>query len=170
MNRSKKEYTKKSSFSRILKDKPKIYINKLGEWKYNKSIINRKSLVRLFANILTYDKDNYWLITPYERELVEVEDLPFYIGVVEFKKSDKNQSVTFETTLGQKISCNRSNPFLIGNDKKGYPLPSIVIRGELKARVSRQVYYDLVERSCCGPKNSYGFWSEKTFFIIKEGK
>ena len=66
MNRSKKEYTKKSSFSRILEDKPKFYINKLGEWKYNKSIINRKSLVRLFANILTYDKDNYWLITPYE--------------------------------------------------------------------------------------------------------
>src|SRR5712691_11097401 len=52
-----------------------------GTWFYRGSPIGRMALVKLFASVLRREADGrYWLVTPVERGLIEVEDVPF-LGV-----------------------------------------------------------------------------------------
>ena len=49
-----------------------------GTWFYRGSPIGRLALVKLFASVLRREVDGrYWLVTPAERGLIEVEDAPF---------------------------------------------------------------------------------------------
>src|SRR5512134_229339 len=55
-----------------------IRIDRDGVWYYGGSPINRKSLVCLFASVLTRDASgDYWLVTPREMGRIDVEDAPF---------------------------------------------------------------------------------------------
>ncbi|MEQ9317472.1 MAG: DUF1285 domain-containing protein, partial [Henriciella sp.] len=49
-----------------------------GSWWHEGGEIKRDRLVRLFSTILRRDEDgSYWLVTPYEKVVVHVEDAPF---------------------------------------------------------------------------------------------
>ena len=49
-----------------------------GIWYYQESPINRMRLVKLFASVLQKENDGtYWLITPVEKGLIDVDDAPF---------------------------------------------------------------------------------------------
>ena len=49
-----------------------------GTWYYHGSPIGRLPLVKLFATVLRRGPDGgYWLVTPAEQGLIEVEDVPF---------------------------------------------------------------------------------------------
>ena len=55
-----------------------IRIARDGTWFYLGSPIGRKPLVKLFSTVLRREDDgSYWLVTPVERGLIEVEDAPF---------------------------------------------------------------------------------------------
>ena len=57
-----------------------LRIDKNGVWYEGNSPIGREEIWKLFASILQLDDDgNYWLVTPYERMSVLVEDVPFMV-------------------------------------------------------------------------------------------
>ena len=63
-----------------------LVVKENGVWEYEGSPINRPRLVRLFASVLRREGDSYFLVTPAEKCLIKVEDVPFenylFYGVV----------------------------------------------------------------------------------------
>ena len=142
-------------------------IKKNGDWFYNGTIIKRKPLVKLFSSILQYENGSYALITPYEKEDVLVEDLPYFCGLIKAEGNAKNKNIFFINNLGEETLCDASHPFEIKRNNKGELMPAITLRKNFKARVSRAVYYELVERMSTKENGKYGFWSAKKFFNLE---
>src|SRR6201993_1762027 len=73
-----------------------------GTWFYRGSPIGRLPLVKLFASVLRREADGrYWLVTPAERGLVEVEDVPFLAVAVTVEGEGRDQRLIFRTNLDE---------------------------------------------------------------------
>ena len=142
-----------------------------GEWFYHGTIINRKSIIKLFSSVLVIDEDGtYHLRTPVEDCLVEVEDVPFIINRVQVLNKGGEQIIIFKTNLGDKIELGKYHPLWMREKKySGELIPYVLINKGIEARVSRNVYYDLVEhleRVKKGNKKIEGITSNKLFFPL----
>lgn len=111
-----------------------------GTWYHDGARIQREALARLFSDrALKIDKDGrYWLQTPFEKYPVEVEDVPYVIVDYEIKES----AVDFKTNMDEIIELGPDHPLELRND-----IPYIEVRNGLYARLSRSVYYNLVEQA-----------------------
>jgi len=113
-----------------------------GTWYYQKTPIGRPALVQLFAGILRREDDKYFLVTPVEKVGLVVEEVPFL--AIELR---------FEVTATGGL--------------KHY----LHVRRELWAKVTRALFYDLVElgeeREQNG-KTMYGVVSSGEFFAMAE--
>lgn len=141
-----------------------------GKWYHQGSPIERIELVRLFASVLQRDDDGcYWLITPAEMAQIEVEDAPF-LAVELFRTGDgPKQSLFLRTNLDAIITVDESHPIrVIVNYDTGEPTPYVVLDGDIEAKISRAVYYELV--SLCEEKHQgsdiFGVWSRNFFFTL----
>ena len=123
-------------------------INYNGEWFYHETLINRKSIIKLFSTILELDEDgSYHLRTPVEDCLVQVEDVPFIITSFKLINNKKGlKCFCFETNLDQKIELGPTHPLWMKKLKKSKELiPYVLFEKGISARVSRSVYYDLAD-------------------------
>lgn len=142
-----------------------------GSWWHEGSRINRKKLVRLFSTILRRDEDgSYWLVTPYEKVVVHVEDAPFVaVRVDRAEEEGTGQSLAFSTNLGDIAVAGPDHPIRIETDgETGEPAPYIHIRGRLEAKLSRPVFYELAELVEPDPDGGemLGVWSKGVFFPL----
>lgn len=142
-----------------------------GSWWHEGSRINRKKLVRLFSTILRRDEDgSYWLVTPYEKVVVHVEDAPFVaVRVDRAEEEGTGQSLAFSTNLGDIAVAGPDHPIRIETDEEtGEPAPYILIRGRLEAKLSRPVFYELAGLAGPDPDGGemLGVWSKGVFFPL----
>ena len=139
-----------------------------GTWYYQNSAIGRRPLVKLFASVLRQEKDGgYYLVTPAERALVQVEDAPFLAVAMEAKGSGKRQRLTFRTNLDELVEAGPEHPLSFRTEKAGGFTPFVLVRDGLKARLTRPVYYELVDAAVAetkGGKKPLGVWSGGEFF------
>ncbi len=117
-----------------------IVIKANGDWYYQGSAIRRLSLVKLFASVLVYENNEYFLVTPAEKIRIKVEDLPFLITQWHYVDSDKGPVIQVETNIGERYLVGEQYPILIEKE-----LPAVKIRDHLLARVHRNVYYQWAE-------------------------
>ena len=70
-----------------------------GSWWHEGSKIKRERLVKLFSRILRKDPDgNIYLVTPYEKVIVHVEDAPFLaVRVDRVGQPGMDQTLVFKT-------------------------------------------------------------------------
>ncbi len=124
-----------------------IRIGRDGTWYYHGSPIGRKPLVKLFSTVLRKDDEGrYWLITPVEKGLIEVDDVPFIAVEMTAEGNGDNQQVTLRTNLDDCVVVNGDHPLRVVEDPEtGEPSPYVLIRDNLEARLARPVYYHLVE-------------------------
>lgn len=148
-----------------------IKILRGGQWIYNGTPINRHNLVKLFASVLKKDDaGEYWLITPYERGRIEVEDVPFMAVEMTVKGSGKSQEISFRTNLDDWVTAGSDHPLRVtaraSNSEE--PSPYVMTRDGLEARLTRAVYYDLVKLAVedAQEKGLFGVWSSNVFFPI----
>ena len=119
-----------------------IVIRADGVWMHEGSPIGRPELVRLFSTVLRKDPEGYCLVTPVEKLSIRVEDLPFRAVTVERRA----QTWAFTTDVGDTVEAGEDHPLIVETDlATGEPAPRIHIRADLWARVSRSVFYELVE-------------------------
>ena len=144
-----------------------------GTWYYQGTSINRIALVKLFASVLTKDSNGtYWLVTPIERGTIQVEDVPFLAVEVNVEKDKRlnGENLVFRTNLDENVVCGPENPLRIQFDPSTEePRPYILVRNGLEARLTRAVYYQLVEMAIeqeTGGKKVLGIWSKETFFPL----
>ena len=152
-------------------NKAPFFINAHCEWYYKESKITRHSMVKLFSTILLRDDDNsYHLRTPVEDVLVEVEDVPYMITEM-FVTNKRNLSyICFKTNVDFSLMLGRKNPlWLEKKDNSEELIPYVLVKRGLIAKVSRPVYYQLVELLEVKKINKIlhnGLYSGKEFFVL----
>ena len=144
-----------------------------GTWLYRGSPITRKPLVKLFSTVLRREVDgNYYLVTPVERCLVQVDDAPFVAVDVVRTKYNTQQVLKFRTNIDEEVIADLEHPIRVEFDRRtGEPSPYVRVRDGLDALISRPVYYELVElggEATRGNKSVYGVWSSGQFFELGE--
>ncbi|CAA6604129.1 conserved hypothetical protein [Rhodospirillaceae bacterium LM-1] len=146
-------------------------ITRDGTWLYKGSPIGRKEMVCLFAQVLTRRPDgSYWLITPAEMARIEVEDAPFLAIELFSCGSGRDRVVTLRTNVDELVTVDSAHPLRLAPDpKNGEPVPYVLVRDGLEAKLSRPVYYEMVSlgHEEEGEEGSrFGLWSSGTFFLL----
>lgn len=140
-----------------------------GTWFYNGTPIGRPALVRLFASILRKDADRYVLVTPVERVGIAVEDAPFQAVEMAVEGAGAPRRIAFRTNVDDLVEVGPGHPLRFERDATGGVKPYLRVRGELWARVSRALAYDLValgeEREIDGER-LFGVIVGGDFFVV----
>lgn len=148
-----------------------IRIDRNGRWFYHGSPINRKEMVCLFASVLSRDDDGrYWLVTPQERGTIVVDDVPFLAVEMFTCQCGRDRVISFRTNVDETVTVDADHPLRIGEcPETGEPLPYVMVRDGLEARLTRSVYYELVAKGheeILNGERVYGLWSSGTFFPL----
>ncbi len=146
-------------------------IDRNGGWHYMGSPIKRDRMVRLFSTILRRDDDDrYYLVTPVEKCGIEVDDVPFVAISLAVSGSGQEQELVFTTNVGDDVVAGPEHPLQFAHGSKaGVYIPYVLVRGRLEARISRAVYYELIDFGCVQQHKGadwFGAWSGRNFWPI----
>lgn len=141
-----------------------------GTWFYQGTPINRLPLVKLFATVLRREADGrYWLVTPVERGLIQVDDAPFVAVDCWAEGGGKDQVLHFRSNLDHEVAAGPEHPLRIQEDREsGEPRPYVLVRPGLEALINRPVFYRLVEMAVPADEDPerLGLWSGGLFFPL----
>ena len=142
-----------------------------GSWWHEGGRIKRERLVKLFSRILRKDDDGeIYLVTPYEKVIVHVEDAPFLaVRVDRLGESGPRQVLAFRTNLGDVFAAGRDLPIRVETDPVTLePSPYVRVRGGLEAKLTRPVFYELANMAEAyeGRAGLLGVWSQEEFFEL----
>lgn len=147
-----------------------IWIARDGTWFHQGTPIGRRELVRLFSTILRKDDDGYHLVTPAEKMRIGVEDAPFLAVLLDARGAGRKQQLVFTTNVGDEIIAGNEHRLRVEiAAKTNEPSPYVHLRGRLEARISRNVFYQLVEIAVPGDgerNGQLGVWSDGVFFPL----
>lgn len=119
-----------------------IVIRRDGVWLHEGAPIGRPELVRLFSTVLRNDSDGYCLVTPAEKLSIQVEDLPFRAVAV----TTVDSVLRFTTDVGDAVDAGDDHPLVVETDPdSGEPSPRLHVRAGLWSRITRSVFYELVD-------------------------
>ena len=142
-----------------------------GTWFYLGTPIGRQALVKLFSTILKREGDQYFLVTPVEKVGIRVDDAPFL--AVEMMKDGEGSSrkLRFRTNMDEQVECNADHCLRFDAASDGGLTPYLHVRADLWAKVTRALYYDLVdmgeERAVDG-RAMFGVMSSGIFFAMAD--
>lgn len=143
-----------------------IRIARDGQWYFQGEPMTREATVHLFSTILRKDDEGYFLVTPAEKQKIEVEDAPFVVRLMDVEDAGLPvQKIHFATNVGDHFTLSEQHPFIFEQDKSGGPLPYVLVRRNLRARLLSPVYYALAE--CVTEHDGhYGVWSAGMFHRV----
>lgn len=124
-----------------------LEIDVRGNWIYRGGTIDRPALVKLFSSVLRCEEDGrHFLVTPVEKVDVNVADAPFLAVEMQVDGSGDGQTLTFRSNVDDVVIAGPDHPLLFrsGADAEETK-PYVRVRGRLEARLTRAVYFDLVE-------------------------
>jgi uncharacterized protein len=120
-------------------------IAKDGTWFYMGTPIGRQALVRLFSTILKREGDRYFLVTPVEKVGIRVDDAPFLAVEMARETDESGVSLRFRTNVDDWVTCDVAHRLRFEAAGDGGLAPYIHVRAGLWAKVTRALYYDLVD-------------------------
>ena len=117
-----------------------------GTWYYQGSPIGRQPLVKLFSTVLRREDDGFYLVTPVEKMRITVEDAPFIAVRVDRERDEEGaETLRFVTNVGDEVQAGPEHPIRVQFGPDGEPRPYLHVRRDLWAKVTRALFYDLVE-------------------------
>jgi hypothetical protein len=119
-----------------------IRIDHEGQWFHEGTRFERQSLINLFAGILRKEAGEYFLVTPGEKLRIEVADVPFMAIDMDVRGKGVDTELLFTSNVGDYFIAGEEHPISMRDER-----PYIVARDNLAARITRSVYYRLVD---CG--------------------
>ncbi len=118
-----------------------------GTWYYLKTPIGRPALVRLFASVLKREGDRYFLVTPVEKCGITVDDAPFLAVEMRAEPSAVGDILSFRTNVDDWAICDAEHALRFEPEPgTGGLKPYLHIRHGLWAKLTRSLFFDLVER------------------------
>jgi uncharacterized protein len=139
-----------------------------GTWFYLKTPVGRPALVKLFASVLKREGDKYFLVTPVEKCGIQVDDAPFLAVELNVEESVAGRVLNFRTNVDDWVSCGPSHALRFEPQAgTGGLKPYLHVRRDLWAKVTRTLFFDLVElgeeREVAG-RAMFGVMSMGAFF------
>ena len=116
-----------------------------GTWFYMGTPIGRPALVRLFSTILPREGDKHFLVTPVEKVGIRVDDAPFLAVEMQSETSAGKRRLRFRTNVDDWVDCDSAHRLRFEASRDGGLTPYLHVRADLWAKVTRALYYDLVE-------------------------
>ena len=117
-----------------------------GTWFYQGTPIGRPALVKLFASILKREGEKYFLVTPVEKCGITVDDAPFMAVELRIDDGAAGRQLCFRTNVDDWVACRPDHPLRFEPEATtGGLKPYLHIRRDLWAKVTRAVFYDLVD-------------------------
>jgi hypothetical protein len=113
-----------------------------GTWFYMKTPIGRPALVKLFASVLKREGEKYFLVTPVEKVGIEVADAPF----LAVEMHPDGGVLNFRTNVDDWVACGPGHALRFEQEATGGLKPYLHVRRDLWAKLTRALFYDLVER------------------------
>jgi len=115
-----------------------------GRWYHEGSEIARAAMVRAFSGLLRRDDDGFWLVVPYQKLSIEVEDAPFVATDVRADAANGEQILTFRLNTDEFVTADAAHPVTVrGSDAE--PAAYVMVRDGLEARLDRSTWLQLVE-------------------------
>lgn len=112
-----------------------------GRWYHDGGEIRRPAMVRAFASLLTRDGDGqHWLVTPYERQSIEVEDAAFIAIDVKQDGGD----LAFRLNTDDFVIAGPDHPIRAAGEPDT-PALYLAVRHGAEARLNRSTYLQLAE-------------------------
>ena len=141
-----------------------------GTWFYLKTPIGRLPLVKLFASVLKREGDKYFLVTPVEKIGIQVDDAPFMAVELVVEEGVAGRALNFRTNVDDWVRCGPDHALRFEPEAQtGGLKPYLHVRRDLWAKVSRALFFDLVElgeeREVEG-RAMFGVTSMGTFFAM----
>ena len=117
-----------------------------GTWFYLKTPSGRPALVKLFASVLKREGDKHYLVTPVEKCGITVDDAPFVAVELRVEESAAGRSLHFRTNVDDWVACGPDHALRFEPEPHSGGLkPYLHVRRDLWAKVTRALFYDLVE-------------------------
>jgi hypothetical protein len=136
-----------------------------GTWFYMKTPIGRPALVKLFASVLKREGEKYFLVTPVEKCGIAVDDAPFMAVEMRIDDGDKGRVLNFRTNVDDWVVCDTDHALRFEPEPDtGGMKPYLHVRAGLWAKVTRTLFYDLVE---LGEERDIG--GERMFGVVSGG-
>ena len=143
-----------------------------GTWFYQKTPIGRLGLVKLFASVIKREGDKYFLVTPVEKVGIIVEDAPFLAVELKVEENALGSVLNFRTNVDDWVAAGPEHALRFEPEPQtGGLKPYLHVRHDLWAKVTRALFYDLVERGEereIGGKAMFGVASGGAFFVMAE--
>lgn len=132
-----------------------------GRWFHQGGEIRRPAMVRAFSSLLRRDDDgSFWLVTPYERLSIIVEDAPFIAVELRNEGAGDMRAMAFRLNTDDLVIADPAHAL------EFRPLPYLHVRDGLWAKLARPVYYELAELALAENNDPLGLWSKGSFFPI----
>jgi len=120
----------------------------------------------LFSRILRREADDYFLVTPVEACQITVNDVPFLGVGLSFSGEGRQQTISMNTNVGDEVLVSDVNP-LTFKVKDEVPMPYVLVRDGLWAKLNRSSYYSLMA-ALIDVDGQLGIWSAGANFPIPE--
>lgn len=141
-----------------------------GTWFYQKTPIGRPALVRLFASVLKREGEKYYLVTPVEKCGIGVDDAPFLAVELYVEQDSGGRILHFRTNVDDWVACGAGHALRFDPQPATEGLkPYVHVRRGLWAKVTRPLFYDLVElgeEREVGGQRMFGVTSSGEFYAM----
>jgi hypothetical protein len=145
-----------------------------GTWFYMGTPIGRPALVRLFSTILKREDGKHFLVTPVEKVGIRVDDAPFLAVEMQNEQSERGgRLLRFRTNVDDWVPCDGGHRLRFEMAADGGLTPYLHVRSDLWAKVTRALYYDLVdmgEERVVDGQPMFGIESGGEFFAMADAK
>jgi len=144
-----------------------------GTWYYMGTPIGRPALVRLFSTILKREDGEHFLVTPVEKVGIRVDDAPFLAVEMVREHDDRGQRLRFRTNVDDWVECDSAHGLRFEASAEGGLTPYLHVRADLWAKVTRPLYYDLVdmgEEQMVDGRQMFGVASAGAFFAMADAR
>jgi hypothetical protein len=144
-----------------------------GTWFYQGTPIGRPALVRLFSTILKREDGKHFLVTPVEKVGIRVDDAPFLAVEMQKQDDEGGRSLRFRTNVDDWVDCDAAHGLRFEAAADGGLTPYLHVRADLWAKVTRALYYDLVdmgEERVVDGRAMFGVASAGEFFAMADAE
>jgi uncharacterized protein len=144
-----------------------------GTWFYMGTPIGRFALVRLFSTILKREDGKHFLVTPVEKVGIRVDDAPFLAVEMQRESEREDAVLRFRTNVDDWVRCDADHRLRFEPAADGGLTPYLHIRSDLWAKVTRALYYDLVdmgEARMIDGREMFGVTSAGEFFPMADAE
>ncbi|MBN8484799.1 MAG: DUF1285 domain-containing protein [Sphingomonadales bacterium] len=112
-----------------------------GRWFHDGGEIRRPAMVRAFAGLLRREADGqHWLVTPFEKQSIEVEDAAF-IATDVVRTGD---ALAFRLNTDEVVVAGPDHPLIARGDAE-LPALYLAVRHGCEARINRSTWLQLVD-------------------------